>query len=166
VGADAGGAARLGTRRTLGWLAGSVAAATGFVTWEHHSGRVRTPHIPPELFRSRHLDAGLGVIVSTLFGIYGILFFVTLYLQRIQGYIAAQAGVRLLALSGVMGISAVIAGKAVTRVGARIPLFLGSLAISGGLGSSYADTRDMPPRRTEVGVSTPHVGITAGADRH
>jgi EmrB/QacA subfamily drug resistance transporter len=128
--AEQHGWARAGT---LGWLAASAAAATGFVTWEHHYGRVRTPHIPLELFRSRHLDAGLGVIVSTLFGIYGVLFFVTLYLQRVQGYTAVQAGVRLLALTGVMGLSAVIAGKAVARVGPRIPLFVGSLVISGGL---------------------------------
>jgi EmrB/QacA subfamily drug resistance transporter len=118
---------------TLGWLAGSVAAAAGFVRWEHHVGRIAAPHIPLGLLRSRHLDAGLGVIVSTLFGIYGVLFFVTLYLQRVQGYTAVQAGVRLLALTGVMGISAVIAGKAVARVGPRMPLFIGSLLISGGL---------------------------------
>jgi EmrB/QacA subfamily drug resistance transporter len=128
--AEQHGWARAGT---LGWLASSVAAAAGFVSWEHHVGRIRTPHIPLGLFKSRHLDAGLGVIVSTLFGIYGVLFFVTLYLQRVQGYTAVQAGVRLLALTGVMGISAVIAGKAVARVGPRMPLFIGSLLISGGL---------------------------------
>jgi EmrB/QacA subfamily drug resistance transporter len=128
--AEQHGWARAGT---LGWLAGSVAVAAGFVRWEHHVGRIAAPHIPLGLLRSRHLDAGLGVIVSTLFGIYGVLFFVTLYLQRVQGYTAVQAGVRLLALTGVMGISAVIAGKAVARVGPRMPLFIGSLLISGGL---------------------------------
>lgn len=118
---------------TLGWLGGSVAAASGFIAWEHLSGRVRTPHIPLGLFKSLHLDAGLGVIVSTLFGIYGVLFFITLYLQRVQGDSAVQAGVRLLALTGVMGISALVAGRAVAKVGPRIPLFIGSLVISGGL---------------------------------
>jgi EmrB/QacA subfamily drug resistance transporter len=128
--AEQHGWARAGT---LGWLGGSVAAATGFITWELRGGRVRTPHIPLALFRSRHLDAGLAMIVSALFGIYGVLFFVTLYLQRVQGYSAVHAGVRLLALTGVMGISALIAGKAVAKVGPRIPLFTGSVVISAGL---------------------------------
>jgi len=58
-------------------------------------------------------------------------------MQRVQGYPAIQAGVRLLALTGVMGINAVIAGKAVARIGPRILLFAGSLLISGGLAGLF-----------------------------
>jgi EmrB/QacA subfamily drug resistance transporter len=118
---------------TPGWLAGAAIAASGFIFWERHAGRVRTPHIPLRLFKSPQLDTGLGMIVSAVFGIYGVLFFITLFMQRVQGYPAIQAGVRLLALTGVMGISAVIAGQAVAKIGPRIPLFIGSLVISGGL---------------------------------
>jgi len=128
--AEQHGWARAGTP---GWLAGAVIAAGGFIAWEGHWGRARPPHIPLQLLRSPQLDAGLAMIVSAVFGIYGVLFFITLYLQRVQGHSAMQAGARLLALTGVMGISAVIAGKAVARIGPRIPLFLGSLVISGGL---------------------------------
>ena len=128
--AERHGWARAGT---LGWLAASLAGLSGFIAWEHRAGRVRTPHVPLRLFRSPQLDAGLGMVVAVLLGVYGVLFFVTLYLQRIQGYSAIQAGVRLLAFTGVMGISAVIAGRAVARLGPGIPLFVGSLLISGGL---------------------------------
>ena len=129
--AEQHGWARAGT---LGWFAGAAIAVSWFIAWERRAGRSnRTPHIPLRLFRSAQLDAGLIMIVSTLFGIYGVLFFVTIYLQRVQGHSAIQAGVRLLALTGVMGISAIIAGKAVAKFGPRIPLFAGSLVISGGL---------------------------------
>jgi hypothetical protein len=39
-------------------------------------------------------------------GYFSVLFFVTLYFQRVHGYTASQTGVRLLALTGVMGLSA------------------------------------------------------------
>ena len=130
VQAEQHGWARAGT---LGWLAGAAIAVSGFIAWERREGRVRMPHIPLGLFKSASLDAGLAMIVSAIFGLYGVLFFITLYLQRVQGYSAIGAGVRLLAFTGVMGVSAVIAGKAVTRIGPRIPLLIGSLVISGGL---------------------------------
>jgi EmrB/QacA subfamily drug resistance transporter len=125
--AEQHGWARAGT---LGWLAGAAVAVAAFIAWE---GRARMPHIPLRLFRSVQLDAGLAMIVTGVFGIYGVLFFVTLYLQRVQGDTAIGAGVRLLAFTGVMGVSAVIAGRAVAKIGPRIPLFIGSLVISAGL---------------------------------
>ncbi len=122
-----------GRAGTLGWFAGAAIAVSGFIVWERRAERVRMPHIPLRLFRSAQFDVGLAMIVSAVIGIYGVLFFVTLYLQRIQGYSAIQAGVRLLAFTGVMGVSAIIAGRAVTKVGPRIPLFIGSLLICAGL---------------------------------
>lgn len=130
VQAEEHGWARAGT---LGWLAGAAIAVSGFIVWERREERVRMPHIPMGLFRSAQLDAGLAMIVSAIFGVYGVLFFITLYLQRVQGYSAIAAGVRLLAFTGVMGVSAVIAGKVVSRIGPRIPLLIGSLVISVGL---------------------------------
>jgi EmrB/QacA subfamily drug resistance transporter len=128
--AEQHGWARAGT---LGWLAGTAIAASGFIAWERRAGRTAVPHIPLRLFKSAQLDTGLGMIVAVLAGTYGVLFFITLYLQRVQGDSAIQAGVRLLALTGVMGISAVIAARAVARTGPRIPLFIGALVTSGGL---------------------------------
>jgi EmrB/QacA subfamily drug resistance transporter len=127
--AEQHGWARAGT---LGWLAGAAIAVSGLIAWERQD-RVRAPHIPLRLFKSAQLDTGLAMMGLGMLGVFGVLFFVTLYMQRVLGYSALQAGVRLLALTGVMGISAVIAGKAVARIGPRIPLFAGSLLISGGL---------------------------------
>jgi len=127
--AEQHGWARAGT---LGWLAGAAIAVSGLIAWERQD-RVRAPHIPLRLFKSAQLDTGLAMMGLGMLGVFGVLFFVTLYMQRVLGYSPLQAGVRLLALTGVMGISAVIAGKAVARIGPRIPLFAGSLLIGGGL---------------------------------
>jgi Na+/melibiose symporter-like transporter len=62
-----------------------------------------------------------------------VLFFVSLYLQRVHGYTASQTGVRLLALTGVMGISAFAGSRAVAKIGPRVPLLVGALLSAGGL---------------------------------
>jgi EmrB/QacA subfamily drug resistance transporter len=128
--AEQHGWARAGT---LGWLAAAAIAASGFIGWERREERARMPHIPLRLFTSAQLDTGLGMMASGMLAIFGVLFFVTLYMQRVLGYSAIAAGVRLLALTSVMGIGAFIAGRVVAKIGPAIPLFFGSLVISGGL---------------------------------
>jgi len=68
-----------------------------------------------------------------MFALFAVLFYVTLYLQRVHGYTAVQAGVRLLALTGVMGVGSAISGRVVGKIGPRLPLLTGALLIAGGL---------------------------------
>ena len=112
---------------TLAFLAAAVVLMGAFAVWER---RVSTPLIPLELFRSVSLSAGLVLVILGLFALFGVLFFMTLYLQRIHGYSPVQAGVRLLPLTGVFTLSAPLGGALTARLGPRPPLFIG-MAIMG-----------------------------------
>jgi EmrB/QacA subfamily drug resistance transporter len=84
-----------GSAYTLGFLAAAVVLTLVFIVWEN---RVKVPLIPLGLFKSPSFSAGVVLVILGLFALYGVLFFMTLYLQRVHGYSPVQAGVRLLCL--------------------------------------------------------------------
>jgi EmrB/QacA subfamily drug resistance transporter len=116
-----------GSAYTLIFLAVFLASLTGFIAWEL---RVKVPLIPMGLFRSASLSAGVVLVILGLFSLFGVLFFMTLYLQRVHGYSPIQAGVRLLPLTGVFTVSAPLGGVLTAKFGPRPPLFIG-MAIMG-----------------------------------
>jgi predicted MFS family arabinose efflux permease len=68
------------------------------------------------------------------FGMIGTIFFLTLYLQDVLGYSPAQAGLRLLPLSGMILVFAPVAGKLSDRVGSRGFMTAGPALTAAGLG--------------------------------
>jgi EmrB/QacA subfamily drug resistance transporter len=115
------------------WLLTAIVLLGLFMAWELRSLQVRRPHIPLAMFRSRQLSAGVVMVLTTFFALFAVLFYVTLYLERVQGYTAIQTGVRLLALAVVLGLGSVISGLVVGQIGPRVPLLVGALLTAGGL---------------------------------
>jgi EmrB/QacA subfamily drug resistance transporter len=115
------------------WLITAAGLLGLFIAWEIREERVRHPHIPLSLFRSPQFSSGVLMAVSSFTAFYAVTFFVTLYLQRVHGYTAAQTGVRLLTLTGVMGISAFAGSRVVAKLGPPLPLLAGALLYAGGL---------------------------------
>ena len=111
-----------GAAYTLAFLAAALVLIIVFVLWER---RVKVPLLPLDLFRSVSLSAGLVLVVLGLFALFGVLFFMTLYLQRVHGYSPVQSGVRLLPLTGVFVVSAPLGGTLTAKLGPRPPLFIG-----------------------------------------
>ena len=111
-----------GSAYTLGFLAAAVVLMAAFALWEL---RVKVPLIPLGLLRSASLSAGLVLVILGFFALFGVLFFMTLYLQRVHGYSPIQTGVRLLPLTGVFAVSAPLGGLLTARLGPRPPLFIG-----------------------------------------
>ncbi|MDO8211290.1 MFS transporter [Conexibacter sp. CPCC 206217] len=99
-----------------------------FVLWE---ARTSDPLLPLELFKNRSLSAGVVLVVTGFFALFGILFFVGLYLQNVHGYSPVQTGVRLLPLTATFTISAPLGGLLTERFGPRVPLCLGMLILAG-----------------------------------
>ncbi|MBV8999364.1 MAG: MFS transporter, partial [Solirubrobacterales bacterium] len=115
------------------WLITAAGLLALFIGWEIREERIRHPHIPLSLFRSPQFSSGVLMAVSSFTAFYAVTFFVTLYLQRVHGYSASQTGVRLLALTGVMGISAFAGSRVVSRYWPPLPLLAGALLYAGGL---------------------------------
>lgn len=92
--------------------------------------RAEEPLLPLDLFRSRSLSAGTALVIVGFFALFGLLFFVGLYLQNVHGYSPVQTGVRLLPLTATFVISAPLGGYLTERFGPRLPAFLGMVLLA------------------------------------
>jgi EmrB/QacA subfamily drug resistance transporter len=114
-------------------VASLVAAAvllTAFLVWEHRSPKAM---MPLSFFRIPAFSAGNAVAFSVSLGLFSIFLFVTLYMQAIRGYTPFQAGLRFLPMTGMIIVTAPIAGQVAQRLGARIPMTYGLTVASVGL---------------------------------
>ncbi len=107
----------------------ALLAAAAFVAVE---ARVAAPMLPLSLFGTRTFSAAVlfGICVNLTY--YGMVFVLSLYLQRVRGYTPLQAGLAFLPLTGGLLLSNVVSGWVVGRFGVRVPMILG--AITAGLG--------------------------------
>jgi EmrB/QacA subfamily drug resistance transporter len=117
--------------RILSAFAAAAALAGAFVAIE---ARRESPMLPVGLLRNRTFSAANIVGALMFFGMIGTIFFLTLYLQDVLGYSPAQAGLRLLPLSGMILVFAPVAGKLSDRVGSRGFMTAGPALTAAGLG--------------------------------
>jgi MFS family permease len=61
--------------------------------------RVSAPLLPMRLFASRSISVGSAVLLINFFALFGVLFFVTLFLQNVQGASPVATGVHILPLT-------------------------------------------------------------------
>lgn len=102
-----------------------IASLAGFGLFAFWETKVKEPLIPPALFRSVPLSAGVVLMVLMAIAFMGGLFFVTFYLQNVHGLGPVDAGLHLLPLTGMMIVGSPLAGALITKVGPRIPLAAG-----------------------------------------
>ncbi|GAA2137681.1 MFS transporter [Actinomadura napierensis] len=106
-------------------LVSFAAAVVLFAAFVWNELRVERPLLPLSLFRSVSLSAATGLIVLGFFGMFGTIFFITLYLQQVHGMSPVDAGVRMLPMTGIFIVASPIAGALTNRFGPRVPLVLG-----------------------------------------
>ena len=97
----------------------------GFIVWED---RQADPMIPLSFFRRRAFDVAVASVALVGFSMFGIIYFLTLYLQNVRGYSAVESGVRTLPMTVMVMLIAPIAGKLSARIGPR-PLMVGGMLI-------------------------------------
>jgi EmrB/QacA subfamily drug resistance transporter len=120
-----------GAASTIALVASGVVLLVIFVAIE---GRfAKAPLMPLRIFRSRSLTAA-NVIIATVGGTtFGMWFFVTLYLQQVNGYSPLRAGLTFLPMTIGIVIGSTIASRITMRVGAKRLLTIGMLLLSAGL---------------------------------
>jgi EmrB/QacA subfamily drug resistance transporter len=102
--------------RILGAFAVSVVALASFVAIER---RRPAPMLDLRLFRNRtFLGANLAVMLTTL-SMFGVLFFISLYLQNVLWYSPVRAGAAFLPMTLLIVVTAPIVGRAADRFGSR-----------------------------------------------
>jgi EmrB/QacA subfamily drug resistance transporter len=113
--------------RILGSFAVAAVMLTAFVMLEL---RQRIPMLDLTLFRNgTFAGANLAVLLVAL-AMFGVFFFVSLYMQGILGYSAVQAGAAFLPMTGLIILVAPIAGKTSDRIGSRWLMTGGMLLVS------------------------------------
>ena len=110
--------------------AGVLLAAFLFVVLQL---RGHNPLVPPRLFRHRALvGADVGMLVAGA-GLFGVFFFLTLYMQDILRYSALKTGVAYLPFTAMIVISAGVGSRILSRVGTRPVVVTGLLLAATGL---------------------------------
>ncbi|GIM95523.1 MFS transporter [Paractinoplanes toevensis] len=133
-----------------GWTSGTILAAFGlaaaaaiaFVVIENRSAN---PMMDLSFLRSRVFSGGLLVMGLWAFGVFGIYFYMAIYLQNVLGFSPTEAGSAFIPMALIMAVMATVAPRIEARFGAgrtvAAGLALMAIAIGGiasyGEGTSY-----------------------------
>ncbi|MDQ2815282.1 MAG: MFS transporter [Actinomycetota bacterium] len=122
------GAANWAAADVAGPLCAAAVLLGSFVVIELRS---KDPLLPPRLVRDRNRGGAYLIILCVGTALYGIFFFLTIFMQVVWGYSALKTAAAYLPMvCAVVGLSAVCA-TALPRIGAR-PLLLAGAALSAG----------------------------------
>jgi EmrB/QacA subfamily drug resistance transporter len=114
----------------LGAFALAVAAAAAFLAIE---ARTATPMVELSMFRQREFSGGTSTMMIWAFGILGIYFFTSIYLQEILGFSPTKAGLAFVPMALTVAVFAAIAPLVENRAGAHRTVAAGMLLMVVGL---------------------------------
>ncbi|HEY7619597.1 MAG TPA: MFS transporter [Solirubrobacteraceae bacterium] len=119
-----------GSTTVVGSLVASVLLLAAFVAVELLQ---RAPMFDLALLRKPTFVGGLTSAFAISAGLFALLTYLVLYLQNVLGYSAVETGVRLLALTGAIFITAGVAGRLTAHVPTRLLIGPGFVLIGVGL---------------------------------
>jgi EmrB/QacA subfamily drug resistance transporter len=111
----------------LGAFALAAALLVGFAV---HELRTRAPMLDIRLFRNPRFSAASGAIALLFFAMFGLMFFMTQYLQGVLGYSALDAGLRTLPIAGGLILAGPLSARLGERLGARVVVTSGMLVVA------------------------------------
>ena len=124
-----------------GWTSGAILgafalAATTAFAFVIVERRVAQPMVDVSLFRSREFSGGIVAVMLWAFGLFGIYFFTSLYLQGVLGFSPTKAGAAFVPMALLMAGSAIVSDRVAARFGAYRSTGFGMLAMGLGIGST------------------------------
>jgi EmrB/QacA subfamily drug resistance transporter len=114
----------------LGAFALAAVAAAAFLTIE---SRTATPMVDLAMFRRREFSGGTGTMMIWSFGILGIYFFTSLYLQLTLGFSPTKAGLAFVPMALCVALFAGLAPRVEAWAGAHRTVAFGMLLMVAGL---------------------------------
>jgi len=97
--------------------------------------RLPNPMVKMSLFRERVFTGGLIALMMWGFGLFGIYFFTSLYLQGVLGFSPTEAGAAFVPMALLMAVGAVISERVSRRLGAHRVVAVAMLLMAGGIAS-------------------------------
>jgi EmrB/QacA subfamily drug resistance transporter len=114
----------------LGLFVLSAVSLVAFVLLEMHQ---RAPMLDLSLFRSSTFAGANVVALLVTLAMFGVFFFMSIYMQNILGYSATKTGAAFLPMTILIILIAPIAGKSSDRVGSRALMTAGMLCLAASL---------------------------------
>jgi EmrB/QacA subfamily drug resistance transporter len=123
-----------------GWTSTGILAAFGLaaaaaVTFVLVERRVAQPMVDVSLFMRREFSGGIVALMLWAFGLFGIYFFTSLYLQGVLGFSPTKAGAAFVPMAVLMAVSAVMSDRVALRFGAYRSTSVGMVAMGLGIAS-------------------------------
>src|SRR5580698_2350737 len=128
--ASASGVSHWGDTQVLVSLAAAVVLLGSFVFIES-----RSPHalLPLRIFRDRNRSGANLIMLCVGTAMFGMFFFLTIFVQTVWGYSAIKTGVAYLPMVGMIMLMAGVSSQLIGRIGARPLLVTGSVLAAGGM---------------------------------
>jgi hypothetical protein len=124
------GTSHWGSASVVAALAAAVVLLAAFVVIESRSSHAL---LPVRLLRSRDRAGANLIMLGAGTAVFGVFFFVTLFVQNIWGYSALRTGVSFLPLTVALLAGSVASAALIARTGVRPLLLAGGAASAGGL---------------------------------
>nr|WP_240203339.1 MFS transporter [Streptomyces actuosus] len=150
---------------TLASFAAAVAVLSLFVLVERRS---RQPITPLHMFADRNRAGTYGIMLCLAASIFGMFFFLTLFVQNVLDFSPLRAGLAFLPVSAVIAIGAGLASRFLPRFGPKPFMVVGALLAASGLAwltltdvhSTYAGSILGPMLVFSLGMGMEFVSLT------
>ena len=116
----------------LGFFAAAVVFGVVFMAIER---RAANPMIRLSLFADRVFSGGLIALIMWGFGLFGIYFFTSLYLQDVLGFSPTKAGAAFVPMALLMAVGAIVSERVSHRLGAHRVVAVAMVAMGLGIAS-------------------------------
>src|SRR5690349_9300423 len=113
--------------RSLGGFAVAAVLLIAFVWWEQ---RTSHPMLDVRLFRNMRFSAASGAVTVAFFTLFGFIFLITQFFQFVKGYGPLSTGVHLLPVALSVGIGSVAGTQLAVRVGTKLVVTVGLVAMA------------------------------------
>jgi predicted MFS family arabinose efflux permease len=107
-----------------------VVLLVSFVLIERRSSR---PLLPMRLLADRNRSGAYLIMLCIATGLFGLFFFLTLFIQNVLGYSAIRSGIAYLPFAIGVVIASGLASRLVPRIGPRPLIVVGAAAVAGGM---------------------------------
>jgi MFS transporter, DHA2 family, methylenomycin A resistance protein len=139
----------------IGGIVLACTAATAFIAIER---RTRAPMLPLSLFADGTFSAAVVFGIGVNLTYYGMVFVLSLYLQRVLGHTPLQTGLAFLPLTGGFLLSNLASGPLTARFGSRPPMIAGALLDAAG----FAALMFVGPNTPTAALLLPFLLIPSG----
>jgi EmrB/QacA subfamily drug resistance transporter len=156
---------------TIASFVAAVVLLTVFLTIET---RTRQPITPLHMFRNRNRAGTYVIMLCVAAGLFGMFFFLTLFVQEVLGYSPLKAGLAFLPVSAVIIVAAQVVARGIPTIGPKRFMIAGSVLSVAGLGwlsrltvsSGYTDGLLGPMLLFGLGLGFLFVPLTLTAVSH